>query len=271
MVEIEAKDVWYSYRHGIDALRGVSLKIESGERVAIMGENGAGKTTLIKLFNGLLKPTKGEVLIDKISTRNISVAQISRKVGMVFQKPENQFFAETVEEEIAFGLRNFGFKDISKRVDEALAFASLERYRGKSPFSLSGGEKKRLAIATVMAWEPDALLIDEPTIGQDLSQKVHLATFLRDISSRGKTVVIITHDVDFAAETCERAVLLSKGVVVGDGKIEQIFSNLELMESASLLPPMIVPLLRRLGVKEFTKGLLGIDEAEKLIVQAAKR
>ncbi|MGQ9514233.1 MAG: energy-coupling factor ABC transporter ATP-binding protein [Thermoproteota archaeon] len=271
MVTIEAKDVWFSYKQGVEVLRGISLRIDSGERVAIMGENGAGKTTLIKLFNGLLKPTKGDVLIDNISTRNSSVAQISKKVGLVFQKPENQFFAETIEEEIAFGLRNFGFKDVSKRVDEAIRFASLEKYRGRSPFLLSGGEKKRLAIATVMAWEPDVLLIDEPTIGQDLSQKIHLASFLKEISLRGKTVVIITHDVDFAAETCERVLLLSKGLIVGDGKIEQIFSNLELMMRASLLPPNMVLLLKSLGVKEFTKGLLSIEEAERLIVEAAGR
>ncbi|MBO3803252.1 MAG: ABC transporter ATP-binding protein [Candidatus Brockarchaeota archaeon] len=271
MVEIEAKDAWFSYGRGVDALRGVSLRIESGERVAIMGENGAGKTTLVKLFNGLLKPTRGEVLVDNVSTRNSSVAQISRKVGMVFQKPENQFFAETVEEEIAFGLRNFGFKDVSKRVDEALAFASLEKYRGKSPFSLSGGEKKRLAIASVMAWEPEALLIDEPTIGQDLSQKVRLAAFLKEISSRGKTVVMVTHDVDFAAETCERAVLLSKGVVIGDDKIERIFSDAELMGRASLLQPSMARLLELLGVDKPAPGLLGIGEVEKLIAGTAKR
>jgi energy-coupling factor transport system ATP-binding protein len=270
LARIEAIDVFYGYRPGVDVLRGISLRIEPGERIAIMGENGAGKTTLLKHFNGLLKPTRGEALVDGISTRDASVAQLARKVGIVFQKPENQFFAETVEEEIAFGLRNFHFAEgeIARRIDEALSFASLERYRGRSPFLLSGGEKKRLAIASVVAWDPEVLMIDEPTIGQDRSQKSRLASFLKEVSAKGKTVVIVTHDVDFAAETCERALLLSSGLKIGDGRIEEILSDVGLMMRASLLPPRLAEVLRGLGLSDFSPGIFRIEEAERLIEEA---
>jgi energy-coupling factor transport system ATP-binding protein len=269
---IETTDLCYAYRRGADVLRGVSLRIGPGERVAIMGENGAGKTTLIKHFNGLLKPTRGEVTVDGVRTTDVSVAQLSRKVGIVFQKPENQFFAETIEEEVAFGLRNFGFKEEEalRRVEEALSFASLDRYRGRSPFLLSGGEKKRLAIASVMAWDPEVMLIDEPTIGQDQSQKTRMASFLKDLSSRGKTVVLVTHDVDFAAETCKRLILLSRGVVIGDGGAEGIFSNISLMREASLLPPSLSEILRGLGVEDIAPGTLGVEGAVKLIAEAVE-
>lgn len=273
LATIEAIDVHYSYRQGVDVLRDISLKIGPGERIAIMGENGAGKTTLVKHFNGLLKPTSGEILVDGVRTRDISVAQIARKIGIVFQKPENQFFAETAEEEIAFGLRNFHFKEdeIARKIDEAMRFASLEKYKGRSPFLLSGGEKKRLAIASVIAWDPEVLMIDEPTIGQDMSQKNRLASFLKEVSTQGKTVVIVTHDVDFAAETCERVILLSSGLIIGDGRIEDIFSDVELMRRASLLPPRLAEVLRGLGLSDFSPGIFRIEEAEKLIEEAIAR
>jgi len=270
LATIEAVDIHFHYGHGADVLRGISLKIGPGERVAIMGENGAGKTTLIKHFNGLLKPTSGEILVDGVRTRDVSVARLSRKIGIVFQKPENQFFAETAEEEIAFGLKNFRFDEgeVAKRVEEALRFASLVKYKGRSPFLLSGGEKKRLAIASVIAWDPEVLMIDEPTIGQDMSQKIRLSSFLREVSAKGKTVVLVTHDVDFAADICQRVILLSSGVVIGDGRVEEIFSDAELMRRASLLPPRLAEVLRRLGLSDFPAGAFRIDEVEKLIEEA---
>ncbi|MGB9134353.1 MAG: ABC transporter ATP-binding protein [Candidatus Bathyarchaeia archaeon] len=138
---IEAKDVYFTYPSGVEALKGVSLAIRDGEFVAIMGQNGAGKTTLVKQFNGLLKPTKGEVLVDSVSTRDASVARLSRNVGFVFQNPDSQLFCETVEEEVAFALRNFGFKEttLKKRITWALNLLGLAEYRKTSPFMLSGG------------------------------------------------------------------------------------------------------------------------------------
>ncbi|MEM3716029.1 MAG: ABC transporter ATP-binding protein, partial [Candidatus Bathyarchaeia archaeon] len=166
---IEVEDVYFTYPNGVEALKGVSLKIYDGEFIAIMGQNGAGKTTLVKHFNGLLKPTRGRVLVDGVDTRHTTVASLARKVGFVFQNPDHQLFSETVEEEISFALRNFGFDEnvIRERVEWALNLLDLAQYRKASPFMLSGGERKRVALASVLAWDPDILVLDEPTIGQD--------------------------------------------------------------------------------------------------------
>ncbi len=153
---IEAKDIRFSYLNKVEALKGVSLTIKDGEFVAIMGQNGAGKSTLVKHFNGLLKPSKGAVLVDGVETTKSSVAAIARNVGFVFQNPDHQLFSETVEEEIAFALKNFGFipEVIEQRVTWALNLLSLTQYRKTSPFLLSGGERKRVALASVLAWDP---------------------------------------------------------------------------------------------------------------------
>ena len=193
-----------------DRLRGVSLEIADGEFVAIMGQNGAGKTTLVKHFNGLLKPMKGRVLIDGVDTREVSVAKLSRKVGFVFQNPDHQLFSETVNDEISFALKNFGFdeKIIRKRVDWALNLLNLTRYRKVSPFMLSGGERKRVVLASVLAWNPEILILDEPTIGQDSHQKEKLRQFIIQMNQQGKTVLIVTHDIEFVVD-CEASLGLN--------------------------------------------------------------
>ncbi|HUV98349.1 MAG TPA: ABC transporter ATP-binding protein, partial [Candidatus Paceibacterota bacterium] len=177
---IEVKDIYFTYPNDVEALKGVSLTIQDGEFVAIMGQNGAGKTTLVKHFNGLLKPTKGEVLVDGTNTKDTSVARLARNVGFVFQNADNQLFCETVEEEVAFALRNFGFKEVTlkKRVTWALNLLGLTEYRKTSPFMLSGGERKRVALASVLAWNPKVVVMDEPTIGQDYEQKEKLRQFI---------------------------------------------------------------------------------------------
>ncbi|MEM3704101.1 MAG: ABC transporter ATP-binding protein, partial [Candidatus Bathyarchaeia archaeon] len=199
---IEVQDVYFTYPSGVEALKGVSLTIQDGEFVAIMGENGAGKTTLVKHFNGLLKPTRGKVFVDGVETTKVSVATLARNVGFVFQNPDHQLFSETVEEEIAFALKNFGYSGevIEKRVTWALNLLGLEQYRKTSPFMLSGGERKRVALASVLAWDPKILILDEPTIGQDYQQKEKLRQFILQMKSQKKTVVIVTHDVEFVAE-----------------------------------------------------------------------
>jgi energy-coupling factor transporter ATP-binding protein EcfA2 len=162
---LEVKDLYYTYSGGIEALKGINLTVNDGEFLAVMGQNGAGKTTLVKHFNGLLKPTSGEVLVDSVSTCDISVAKLARNVGFVFQNPDHQLFSETVEDEVAFALRNFGFNEASvkKQVDWALNLLDLLEYRKTSPFMLSGGERKRVALASILAWDPHVIILDEPT------------------------------------------------------------------------------------------------------------
>jgi energy-coupling factor transport system ATP-binding protein len=247
---IEVKDVFFTYPNGVKALNGVSLTIRNGEFVAIMGQNGAGKTTLVKLFNGLLKPTKGEVLVDGVNTREVSVANLARKVGFVFQNADHQLFCETVEDEIAFALRNFGFKErtIQKRVNWALSLLDLTEYRQASPFMLSGGERKRVALASVLAWDPQVLILDEPTIGQDYQQKEKLRQFIVQLNAQGKTVVVVTHDVEFVAECAPRVVLMAQGSIVADGPAEEILTNRDLVTKASIVSPQITQIF--LGLED---------------------
>ncbi len=156
MTQIEFKDVTFAHQTGVTALRDVSLSIAKGETVAIVGENGAGKTTLVRHINGLLKPSKGSVLVDGVDTRQTTSAALSRKIGIAFQNPDHQLFSDSVENEVAFALRNFGFADqlIAERMGWALDFFGLSQYRKSSPLVLSGGEKKRLTLACILAWHP---------------------------------------------------------------------------------------------------------------------
>ncbi len=224
---IEAQDIRYAYPNKVEALKGVSLTIKDGEFVAIMGQNGAGKSTLVKHFNGLLKPSQGKVLVDGIETTKSSVAALARNVGFVFQNPDHQLFSETVEEEIAFALKNFGFKPevIEERVTWALNLLSLTQYRKTSPFLLSGGERKRVALASVLAWDPSTLILDEPTIGQDHEQKEILRQFIMQMQTQKKTVVTVTHDVEFVAECNPRVVLMKEGKIVADGEGKEILTD----------------------------------------------
>lgn len=246
---ISVENVGFHYPGGSQVLRDVNLKINDGEFIAIMGENGAGKTTLVKMFNGLLKPTEGKVSVDGVDTGEKSVAQLSRDVGLIFQNPDHQLFAETVAEELSFSLRNFGFKEdvIERRVTSLLNTLDLDRYRNSSPFVLSGGERKRVALAAILAWDPKHVIMDEPTIGQDYLQKDRLRNFIVQLLSQGKTIVVVTHDVEFVAECKPRVVLLSRGKIIGDGPAAKILTDHSLVEKASLVMPQISSLMNRLA------------------------
>ena len=269
MATIEAKDIHFTYPTGVEALEGVSLTVKDGEFVAIMGQNGAGKTTLVKNFNGLLRPNKGEVLVDGISTRDVSVAKLARTVGFVFQNPDHQLFSETVEEEIAFALRNFGFDEatIEKRVRWALNLLDLTEYRKTSPFMLSGGERKRVALASVLAWDPKVVILDEPTIGQDHRQKENLRQFIVQLNEQGKTVVIVTHDVEFVAECNPRVVLMREGKIVADGVAKRILTDTTLALEASIVPPQIAQIFGGLTFLGLPSDVIDVSEAKRVLVE----
>jgi energy-coupling factor transport system ATP-binding protein len=270
---IEVQEVYFTYPGGVEALKGVSLTIQDGEFVAIMGENGAGKTTLVKHFNGLLKPTRGKVLVDGVETTKVSVATLARKVGFVFQNPDHQLFCETVEEEIAFALKNFGFSQdvIEKRVTWALNLLGLAQYRKTSPFMLSGGERKRVALASVLAWDPKILILDEPTIGQDYQQKEKLRQFILQLKAQEKTVVIVTHDVEFVAECNPRVLLMRSGKIVADGEARKVLTNPEILEQASIVPPQVSQIFIQLSDQGFPTDVIDIYEARELLLKTFRR
>jgi energy-coupling factor transport system ATP-binding protein len=241
---IEFRGVSFVHQTGVTALSDVSLTIGKGETVAIVGENGAGKTTLVRHTNGLLKPTKGSVLVDGVETRDTTTATLSRKVGIAFQNPDHQLFSESVENEVKFAMKNFGFADglVSQRLDWALKFFGLEQYRKSSPLVLSGGEKKRLTLACILAWDPEVVVLDEPTVGQDALQKEKLAQIFKQLQSTGKTIIIVSHDVEFLWPIQPRLVVMSGGKVVADGEISKIMANRELLEGARVTQPQLLRL-----------------------------
>ena len=270
---IEVKDVHFIYPSGIEALKGVSITVQNGDFVAIMGQNGAGKTTLVKHFNGLLKPTKGDVLVDGVSTREVSVARLARKVGFVFQNPDHQLFCETVEDEVAFALKNFGYKKniTDRRVSWALNLLSLTQYRETSPFMLSGGERKRVALASVLAWNPKIVILDEPTIGQDYQQKEKLLQFITQLRIQKKTVVIVTHDVEFVAESNPRVVLMTEGEIVADGRADKILTNYDLVTEVSLVPPQVTQIFMKISDLGLPSNVIDIHEARKILLNLLGR
>ncbi len=266
---IKVENVYFTYPNGVEALKGVSLEISDGEFVAIMGQNGAGKTTLVKHFNGLLKPTRGRVLVDGVDTREASVATLARKVGFVFQNPDHQLFSETVEDEIAFALKNFGFdeKTIEERIEWALNLLDLTRYRKASPFMLSGGEKKRVALASVLAWNPKILVLDEPTIGQDRNQKEKLRQFIVQMKQQERTIVIVTHDIEFVVECKPRVVLMADGRIVADGPAREVLTDPDAIAKTSLLLPEITQVFLNLNDLGFPRNVIDVYEARDIILE----
>jgi len=270
---ISVNNVSYRYTGtSSDVLTNVNLQIQNGEFVAIMGENGAGKTTLVKMFNGLLKPREGTVCIDGVNTTEKSVAQLSRDVGLIFQNPDHQLFAETVSEELSFSLRNFGFDEevIKRRVTNISNALDLEKYRDSSPFILSGGERKRVALAAILVWDPKHIIMDEPTIGQDYLQKDRLRNFIVQLISQGKTVVIVTHDVEFVAECKPRIVLLSKGTIIADDSASKILTSDETLARASLVRPQIAELIHQLPISGKPPDIIDAYEARDFLIPRLK-
>jgi energy-coupling factor transport system ATP-binding protein len=270
---IEVKDVYFTYPSDVEALKGIRLTVGEGEFVAIMGQNGAGKTTLVKHFNGLLKPTAGQVFVNGVDTTKVSVATLSRNVGFVFQNPDNQLFSETVEEEIAFALRNFNFSEeiIESRITWALNLLGLTEYRKTSPFLLSGGERKRVALASVLAWDPAMLILDEPTIGQDYEQKEKLRQFILQMKTQKKTVIIVTHDVEFVAECNPRVLLMREGKIIADGEARTILTDLDTLTQASIVPPQIAQIFLQLHDLNVRKDVIDIYEAQKILLEMLEK
>lgn len=270
---IEVKDLHFTYSTGIEAIKGINLTVNDGEFLAIMGQNGAGKTTLVKHFNGLLKPTIGEVLVDGINTRDVSVAKLSRNVGFVFQNPDHQLFSETVEDEISFALRNFGFEEkvIEKQVDWALNLLDILQYKKTSPFMLSGGERKRVALASILAWDPKIVILDEPTIGQDHQQKEKLQQFILQLNSQKKTVVIVTHDVEFVAECNPRVLIMNQGKILAEGIAEKVLTDRKLVAQASIVPPQITQIFLELADLGLPTDVIDVHDAANILLNILRK
>ena len=227
------------------ALSDVSLKVDEGEFLLVAGLSGSGKSTLLRLLNGLIPhfykgEMKGRVLVDGVDTREASVAQLARKVGLVFQNPEHMFFSETVQEEVSFGPRSLGLdpEEVRDSVRWALEEVGLWELRSRSPWSLSGGEMKRLSIACILAMKTEFLAVDEPTIGQDSLSKESLTQIFKRMRDEGKGVIVVTHDLEWLDELePDEVVVLRFGVVVEKGRPIDVFSDVKKLATNGLIPP----------------------------------
>ena len=240
-MQIELKSVSYTYApstsYQTQALDNINLTVSSGEFIGIMGRTGCGKSTLIQLIDGLLAPTSGTVLLDghDINNKRYDRNILRRNIGIVFQLPEYQLFETTVERDVAFGLKHSGLSknEIRKRVEEALSAVGFDydKVRDKSPLSFSGGEKKRLAIAGVLAAKPNFLILDEPIAGLDYQGKTAFLELIKSLNENGTAIIMISHDSDALAEYASRIILMENGQIVREGSPEEIFANFEILNN----------------------------------------
>lgn len=232
---IDVRSLSFTHPDGTVALDDVDLRVEPGQHVALLGPNGAGKTTLVLHLNGLYTPRSGTVEIGGHEVRN-HLAEVRRRVGLVFQDPDDQLFLGTVRDDVAFGPANLGMRGAAlvQRVEEALDAVGLVDVAERAPHHLSGGERRRVAIATVLAMQPDVLVLDEPTAGLDPASVHELAEVL---DSLPVTRLVVTHDLPFAARTCDRAVVMDRGRVVADGPTAGVLGDRDLLEAHRLTPP----------------------------------
>jgi cobalt/nickel transport system ATP-binding protein len=264
---IETRELTYTYPGNVTALHSLNFVAPRNARIAVIGSNGAGKSTLFKLFNGIFKPTSGSVLIRGEPITSANIREVRKFVGIVFQNADDQIFSPTVEQDVAFGPTNLGLdtETIHHRVHEALRLVGIEDLAHRVPHHLSGGEKKRVAIAGVVAMEPEVLVLDEPTAGLD-PQGVHdLTGFINSLSQKyGMTVIFSTHDVSLVAEVADYVYVMNKGRFVAQGTVEEIFLQPDLLRSVRLDVPVLPKLIRSLQDKGIPIPMAyTYDDAEK--------
>lgn len=238
-IAIAARNLWFRYPGGSHALADVSLEIPEGEFLALVGQNGSGKTTLAKHFNGLLRPEKGEVLVNGSQIGNRATADLASTIGYCYQNPDHQIFAATVFEEIEFGPRNLGVpeEEVVRRTGRLLDLVRLRSEADRYPFSLGRGQRQKLAVASVLAMEPRIVIVDEPTTGLDWQGGEAMMEVMAELHRDGRTVVIITHDMNIVAEYAERVVVMANGRIVADGAPADVFVQESALREAFLRPP----------------------------------
>ncbi len=270
---IEVKNLKYSYNSQYQALKGVSLKVNKGEMVSLLGKNGAGKSTLFLHLNGIYEPDEGQVFIDgeELKYDKKSLLKFRQKVGIVFQNPDDQIFAPTVEEDVAFGPLNLGLpmEEVQDRVEDALARVGMSGFEKAAPHHLSGGQKKRVAIAGILAMKPEIMVLDEPTAGLDPQGVTNLSKLLRQLNDEGITIIISTHEVDLVPNYADKIFVLVDGLLIAEGTPKEIFSQPEILEKANLKVPIVTDLFQQLEAEGFDMNgdyPLTISEAKEKFI-----
>jgi cobalt transport protein ATP-binding subunit len=258
---VEVKDLHHRYPNGFHALQGMSVAVERGEFLAIIGQNGSGKTTFVKHLNGLLRATSGTVHVNGVDVSKRKVSEMAQTVGYCFQNPDHQIFCETVYKEVSFGPQNLHLSqtEVDQRVEEALGAVSLLDLKDRIPRELSKGQRKRVAVAAVLSMRPEILIVDEPTTGQDYRDGIEMLNLVQRLHKSGHTVLIITHDMLLVARYAKRVIVLRDGQILLEGTPREVFSSPDLLRSAFLAPPPIASLAQALP--EFFPGtVLSVEE-----------
>lgn len=261
---IKIEDMTFAYPDKTIAVDRISLNIEKGEKIALIGQNGAGKTTTVKTLNGLLKPTSGNVIIDGWNTKDYTTAKMSKKVGYVFQNPMNQIFNNRVYSEIEYGSKMLKYSkdEIKKLVEEAIILTELEEYVEENPYNLSYSMRKFVTIASIIAMKTDVIIMDEPTAGQDLKGMRILKKIIDKLSSQGKTIITITHDMEFVVNNFDRVVVMANKKIIADGDKKDIFWKEDILEKSKVKQPYISDLAKELCMDG---NVLSIDDFIKEI------
>lgn len=258
------------------ALDNVSVEFKDGEFVAIIGHTGSGKSTLIQHLNGLLKPSSGNIIVDgkNILDKNVKLSSIRKMVGLVFQYSEYQLFEETIEKDIEFGPKNLGLTDseITVRVKKAMKIVGLdyETFKDKSPFELSGGQKRRVAIAGVVAMEPKVLILDEPTAGLDPKGRDEILYQIKQLHKEyGMTIILVSHSMEDVAKVADRILVMANGKIILDGKPQQVFKEIDTLEKVGLAAPQVTYLVKALKEKgiPISDEIFTIEEAKKELIK----
>ena len=273
-IHLETKNLSYTYHDGTEALKNVNIKIKKGEKIAIMGPNGAGKSTLFSHFNGLSEPTSGHVEIEgeKIIFERDELLKVRQKVGIVFQDPNDQLFAPTVKEDVAFGPMNLGldYEEVERRIKEALEMVGMTGFEEKTPHHLSGGQQKRVAIAGIIAMRPDIMILDEPTAGLDPEGVDKVLNILNNLNKEGMSIVISSHDIEMVNHFADKIFVLYGGEIIAEGDKHQIFSDKELLKKAHLKAPVTTEILYKLKENgwDVDTEKISIDETVDEILNA---
>ncbi len=266
MEAIKFEHVSFAYEHGFVAVDDISFNIQSGEKVAIIGQNGAGKTTTVKMMNGLLRPKSGEITVFGDDASKKTTATLSKKVGYVFQNPGDQIFNQTVYNEIAYSLKYLKMDktEVERRVNSAAAMCYLSDELQTNPYDLPFSIRKFVTIASVVAMNVDVVILDEPTAGQDLLGLLHQKEIIEQLHQMGKTVVTISHDMEFVIDNFDRIIVMADKKIVGDANKREIFWDFELLDKAALKQPVVSQLAKRLELKRNIINIVDfVSEYEK--------
>jgi cobalt/nickel transport system ATP-binding protein len=271
---VSVQDVKYNYPAGVNALKGVSLEIGQGERVAILGPNGSGKSTFILLIAGLLMPNQGEIRVFGELTTSKDFQKFRSRIGLVFQDPDDQLFTPSVIEDIAYGPKNLKLpeEDIKARCEHVLDKMGIQHLRNRPPHRLSFGEKKKVSLATALVLKPELLILDEPTANLDLVSRRGLLETLNELNKGGTTIIVSTHDVEALPELADRIVVISHGSVAGGGETREVLQDKALLESSGLEPPAIVDLFNELKAQGLISQVpITLTEGKREIVNILKK